>query len=94
LVNVTGLSIENVPRELASGFREVLDNCVTIHAEPYGEPAPSPSSWPKQHEVGSGAILPCNYIDRPLPLTFDKKLSLLTYSFQNKSRKCLKTNVL
>ena len=50
---------------------EVLDNGVTIHAEPYGEPAPSPSPWPEQHEVGSGAILPCNYIIRPLPSTYD-----------------------
>jgi len=43
LFDVTGLPTENVPRELATCFREVLDNGGTIHAEPYGEPAPSPS---------------------------------------------------
>ena len=37
LFDVTGLPIENVPRELATCFREVLDNGETIHAEPYGE---------------------------------------------------------
>ena len=30
---VTGLPIENVPRELATCFRENLDNGGTIHAE-------------------------------------------------------------
>ena len=34
LFDVTGLPIENVPRELATCFREVLDNGGTIHAEP------------------------------------------------------------
>ena len=58
----TGLPTENVPRELATCFREVLDNGWTIHAEPYGEPVPSPSPWPEQHEVGVGVILPCSYI--------------------------------
>jgi len=61
LFNVTGLPIENVPRELAICVREVLDNGGTIHAEPYGEPAHSSSPWPEQHKVDS-AILPCNYI--------------------------------
>ena len=37
LFDVTGQLIENVPRELATCFREVLDNGGTIHAEPYGE---------------------------------------------------------
>ena len=62
LFYVTGIPTENVPRELATCFREVLDNGGTIHAEPYGEPAPSPSHWPEQHEVGGGVILPGNYI--------------------------------
>ena len=31
---------------------------VGIHAEPYGEQAPSSSSWTEQHEVGGGVILP------------------------------------
>jgi len=35
--DVTGLPIENVPRELDTCFKEVLDNGGTIHAEPYGE---------------------------------------------------------
>jgi len=35
--DVTGLPIENVPRELDTCFREVLDNGGTIHTEPYGE---------------------------------------------------------
>ena len=39
--DITGLPIENVSSELATGFREVLDNDGTIHAGPYGEPAPS-----------------------------------------------------
>jgi len=38
------------------------------------------SPWPEQHEVGSGVILPCNYIIRPLPLTYDQKLSLLRHT--------------
>jgi len=38
------------------------------------------SPWPEQHEVGSGAILPCNYIIRPLPSTYDNKLSLLRHN--------------
>ena len=59
------LPTENVPRELATCFREVLDNGGTIHSEPYGEPAPSPSPWPEQHEVGVDVILPCSYITRP-----------------------------
>jgi len=37
LFDVTSLPIENVPRELATCFREVLDNGGTIHTEPYGE---------------------------------------------------------
>jgi len=37
MFDVTGLPIENVPRELATCFREVLDNERTIYAEPYGE---------------------------------------------------------
>ena len=37
LFDVTGLPIENEPRELAICFREVLDNGGTIYAEPYGE---------------------------------------------------------
>jgi len=37
LFGVTGLPIENVPIELATCFRGVLDNGETIHAEPYGE---------------------------------------------------------
>jgi len=37
LFDVTGLPIENVPRELATCLREVLDHGGTIHAEPYGE---------------------------------------------------------
>ena len=49
LFDVTGLPTEHVPRELATCFREVLDNGGTMHAESYGEPAPSPSPWPKQH---------------------------------------------
>jgi len=74
--NVTGLPVENVPRELATCFRGVLDNGGTILAEPYGEPASSPSPWPEQHEVGVGVILPCNYIITPLPSTYDLKFSL------------------
>jgi len=80
LFDVTSIPTENVPRELATCFREVLDNGGTIHAEPYGEPAPSPSHWPEQHEVGGGVILPCNYIIRPLPSTYDQKLSLLRHT--------------
>jgi len=37
LFDVAGLPIENVPRELATCFRKVLDNGGTIHTEPYGE---------------------------------------------------------
>jgi len=78
--DVTGLPVENVPRELATCFREVLDNGRTIHAEHYGEPAPSPSPWPKQHEVGVSVIFPCNYTITPLPSTYDHKLSLLRHT--------------
>jgi len=49
LFDVTGLPIENVPRELATCFREVFDNGGTIHAEHKGEPAPSCSPWPELH---------------------------------------------
>jgi len=58
---------------------EVLDNGGTIHSEPYGAPAPFPSPWPEQHEVGFGVILPCSYIIRHLPSTYDQKLSLLRH---------------
>jgi len=44
MFDVTGLPKENVQRELTTCFREVLDDGGTIHAEPYGEPAPSSSS--------------------------------------------------
>ena len=37
LFDITGLSIENVPRELATCFRKVLDIGGIIHTEPYGE---------------------------------------------------------
>jgi len=80
LFDVTGLPTDNVPRELATCFRGVLDNSGTIHAEPYGEPAPSPPPWPEQHEVCGGVILPYNYIIRPLPSTYDQKLSLLRHT--------------
>ena len=76
LFDVTDLPTENVPKGLVTCFREVLDNGGTIHPEPYGEPAPSHSPWPEQHEVGSRVILPCNYIIRPLPSTYDKKLEV------------------
>jgi len=79
LIFNTGLPTENLPRELATCFREVLDNGWTIHAEPYGEPFPSPSPWPEQHEIGVGVILPCSYIIRHLPSTYDEKLSLLRH---------------
>ena len=46
LFDVTDLPTENVSKELATCFREVLDNGWTIHAEYYGEPAPSHSPWP------------------------------------------------
>jgi len=80
LFDVTGLPTENVPRELATCFREVLDNDETLHSEPYGETAPSPSPWPEQHEVGVGVILPCSYIIRHLPSTYDRKLSPLRHT--------------
>jgi len=44
MFDVTGLPTENVPRELTTCFREVLDDGGTIHAKPYGEPYPSSSS--------------------------------------------------
>jgi len=37
LFDVAVLPIENVPRELVTCFRKVLDNGGTIHIEPYGE---------------------------------------------------------
>ena len=40
MFDVTGLPTENVPRELVTCFRKVVDDGGTIHAEPYGEPAP------------------------------------------------------
>ena len=80
LFNVTGLPTENVPRELATCFKVVLDKSETIHSEPYGEPAPSLSPWPEQHEVDVGVILPCSYIIRHLPSTYDQKLRLLRHT--------------
>jgi len=80
LFDVTGISTENVPRELATCFREVLDNGGTIHAEPFGEPAPSPLHWPEQHEVGGGVILLCNFIITSLPSTNVQKLSRLRHT--------------
>jgi len=80
LFDVTGLLIENVPIELATCFREVLDNGGTSHVEPYGESAPSSLPWPELHEVGGGVILPCNNIHRPLPSIYDQKLSLVRHT--------------
>jgi len=91
MFDVTGLPTENVTRELTICFRELLDDGGTYHAEPYGEPAPSSSSWTEQHKVGGGVILPCNYIIRHLPSTYHQNLSLLSRLFPN--RKYLKTNV-
>jgi len=87
MFDVTGLPTENVPRELITCFREVLDDGGTIHAEPYGKPAPSSSSWTEKHEVGGGVILPCNYIIRHLPSTYDQKLSLLSRLFPTRKQK-------
>jgi len=81
LLDVTGLSTDNLPRGLTTCFKEVLHNGVTIHAEPYGEPASGPSPWTEQHKVGGGVIRPYNYIIRPLPSTYDQKLSLLSRLF-------------
>ena len=36
--------------------------------------------WPEQREVGGGVIRPSNYIIRPLPSTYDQKLSLLRHT--------------
>jgi len=80
LFDVTDLPIENVTRELATCFREVLDNGGTSHAETYGESAPSPSPWPEQHEVGVGVILLCNNIISLLPSIYDQKYSLLRHT--------------
>jgi len=85
LFNVTDLPIENVPRELATFVREVLDNGGKIHAEPYVEPAHSSSPWPEQHKVVS-PILPCNYIIRPLPSTYDKTRSSVCLHFVSKTK--------
>jgi len=41
MFDVTGLPTENVPRELTTCFRAVLDDGGTYHAEPYGETVPS-----------------------------------------------------
>ena len=60
LSDVAGLPIGHVPRELAICFREVLDNGRTVHAEPYGEPAPCFSSWPELHEADGDVALRCN----------------------------------
>jgi len=73
---VTCLPTENVPRELTTCFREVLDDGGTIHAEPYCETAPSSPCWTKQHKVGGGVILPCNYIIRHLPSTYMTRSSV------------------
>ena len=87
MFDVTGLPTEKIPRELATCFRKVVDDGGTIHAEPYGEPAPSSSS--EQHEVGGGVILLCNYIIRHLPSTYDQKLSLLSRLFPKRKQEVL-----
>lgn len=80
LSDVAGLPIGHVPKELAICFREILDNDGTVHAEPCGDPVPSSSPWPEQHEVGGGVIIPCNYIIRPLSSSYEKVLSLLRHA--------------
>lgn len=77
LSDVAGLPLGHVPRELAPCFREVLDKGGTVHAEPCGEPAPSSSPWPEQHEAGGGVNLPCHYVIKTLPSSYDQILSLL-----------------
>jgi len=80
LFDVIGLPIKNVPIELVTCLnREVLDNGGTSHAEPYGKSAPSPLPW-SELQVGGGVFLPFNYITRPLPSTYDQKLSLLRHT--------------
>jgi len=86
MFDVTGLPTENVTRELTTCFREVLDDGGTYHAEPYGEPAPSSSSWTEQHEVGGGVILPRNNIIRHLPSTYHQNLSLLSRLFPKRKQ--------
>jgi len=56
LSDVAGLPIRHVPRELATCFRDIIDNGGTVYAEPCGEHAPSSSPWPDQQEVGEVII--------------------------------------
>ena len=69
--SVTDLPIENVPRELATCFREVLDNGGTMHVEPYGEPAPSSWLWPE---------LLMQLHNKIFASTYDQKLRLLRHT--------------
>jgi len=81
--------------KLATCFREVLDNGGTIHLEPYGEPAPSPSPWPEQHEVGVWCHSSMQLHNQTFAINiWPEALSVETHCFLNDSRKCLKTNVI
>ena len=79
LSDVAGLPIGHVPRELATCFRDIIDNGGSVYAEPCGEPAPSSYPWPEQQEVGGGVIIPCHYIMRPLPSSYGQMLSQLRH---------------
>ena len=51
----------HVPRGLGYCFRQVLDMNGTIPAVPTGNPMPSCSPWPEQHQPGGGIVIPCTY---------------------------------
>ena len=61
LTDVAGLPLGHVPRGLGHCFRQALDMNGMITAIPTGNPMPSFSPWPQQHESGGGIVIPCTY---------------------------------
>jgi len=51
-----------VPRGLAGTFRTIIESGGSISAIVTGEPCQSFPPWPVAHEVGGGAVIPCDYM--------------------------------
>ena len=64
---VTSIPIDNVPRIYQENWPLALKRfliMVGLSMQNLMANITSFSPWPEQHEVGSGVILPCNYIIR------------------------------
>lgn len=62
LSDIAGLPIGHVPRGLAGTFRAIIESGGSVSAIAKGEPCQSFPPWPSVHDVGGGAVIPCDYV--------------------------------